>query len=57
MGKIRDTCAIKPDGSQWPVPQDFDVNFNWNYDAGRAAMMDQRRKGVEIQWNAETRID
>ncbi len=26
------------------MPHDFDFNFNWDYDAGRATMMDQRRK-------------
>jgi len=39
IAAIRDIYAIKPDGSQWPVPQDFDVNFNWDYEDGRAAMM------------------
>ena len=39
------------------MPQDFDVNFNWDYDEGRATMMGLYRKGVEMQWNAETRID
>ncbi len=57
MGTLRDIYAIKPDTSTWPVPQDFDVNFNWDYDDGRAAMMGLYRKGVEMQWNAETRID
>src|SRR6202046_1733245 len=46
-----------PEGSNWKVPQDFDVNFNWDYDEGRQTMMGLYRKGVEMQWNAETRID
>ncbi len=45
------------EGSHWTVPQDFDVTFNWDYDDGRAAMMGLYRKGKEMQWDAETRID
>ncbi|HEY2048938.1 MAG TPA: ferritin-like domain-containing protein [Caulobacteraceae bacterium] len=57
MAKLRDIYAIQPDGSNYAVPQDFDVVFNWDYDEGRAAMMGLYRKGVEMQWNAESRID
>jgi P-aminobenzoate N-oxygenase AurF len=57
MAKLRDIYAIQPDGSTYAVPQDFDVMFNWDYDEGRAAMMGLYRKGVEMQWNAESRID
>ena len=57
MAKLADLYAIKPEGSTYAVPQDFDVNFNWDYDDGRAAMMGLYRKGVEMQWNAESRID
>src|SRR5580698_604669 len=46
-----------PEGSHWKVPQDFDVTFNWDYDEGRQTMMGLYRKGIEMQWNAETRID
>jgi hypothetical protein len=54
---FRDNYVIDPGGPTWAVPQDFDVRFNWDYDDGRAAMMGLYRKGVEMQWNAETRID
>ncbi|MGH6985852.1 MAG: ferritin-like domain-containing protein [Caulobacteraceae bacterium] len=54
---LRDIYAIQPEGSTWTVPQDFEVAFNWDYDDGRAAMIGLYRKGVEMQWNAETRID
>ena len=57
MSSIKDIYAISPGGKNWTVPQDFDVSFNWDYDDGRAAMMGLYRKGVEMQWNAETRID
>ncbi|HEV2363526.1 MAG TPA: ferritin-like domain-containing protein [Caulobacteraceae bacterium] len=54
---LKDHYVIQPEGSTWSVPQDFDVRFNWDYDLGRAAMIGLYRKGVEMQWNAETRID
>lgn len=57
MSSIKDIYAISPGGKTWTVPQDFDVAFNWDYDDGRAAMMGLYRKGVEMQWNTETRID
>ena len=57
MASLRDLYAIEPDGSSWSVPQNYDVNFNWDYDDGRATMMGLYRKGVEMQWNAENRID
>jgi hypothetical protein len=57
MPSLREIYAIEPDGSQWSVPQDFDVNFNWDYDDGRAAMAGLYRKGVEMQWDSTTRID
>jgi hypothetical protein len=58
MGKLSDRYPFPaPEGSQWPVPQDFDVVFNWDYPDGRETMMGLYRKGVEMQWDAETRID
>jgi len=54
---FKDNYVIDPKGPTWSVPQDFDARFNWDYDEGRAAMMGLYRKGVEMQWNAETRID
>jgi len=57
MAKLSDRYAIPADGSHHAVPQDFDVNFNWDYDDGRATMIGLYRKGIEMQWDAETRID
>ncbi|MBA3811268.1 MAG: ferritin-like domain-containing protein [Caulobacteraceae bacterium] len=54
---FRDNYVIDPGAATWAVPQNFDARFNWDYDDGRAAMMGLYRKGVEMQWNAETRID
>src|SRR5215468_2009690 len=58
MPKLADRYPFPAaEGSHWSVPQDFDVTFNWDYDEGRATMMGLYRKGIEMQWNAETRID
>ncbi|MFL5295788.1 MAG: ferritin-like domain-containing protein [Phenylobacterium sp.] len=58
MGKLADRYPFPAaEGSQWTVPQDFDVVFNWDYADGRETMMGLYRKGIEMQWNAETRID
>ncbi|MEO8114882.1 MAG: ferritin-like domain-containing protein [Phenylobacterium sp.] len=57
MPAIRDLYAIEPAGSTWNVPQDFDVRFNWDYDDGRQTMMHLYRMGVDMQWDAEKRID
>jgi para-aminobenzoate N-oxygenase AurF len=58
MGKLSDRYPFPaPEGSVWRVPQDFDVTFNWDYADGRETMMGLYRKGIEMQWNAETRID
>ena len=57
MSKISDVYAIPVDGTHWSVPQDFDAVFNWSYDPSRVAMMGLYRKGVEMQWDATTRID
>jgi len=57
MTAIKDIYALGTEGSTWSVPQDFDVNFNWDYDDGRAAMMGLYAKGKEMQWDAATRID
>jgi hypothetical protein len=57
MPSIKNLYAIEPEGSNWTVPQNFDANFNWDYDDGREGMIHLYRKGVEMQWNADTRID
>src|SRR4051812_21024901 len=58
MSKLADRYPFPAaEGAHWKVPQDFDVTFNWDYDEGRQTMMGLYRKGVEMQWNAETRID
>jgi hypothetical protein len=58
MPKLADQYPFPaPDGAHWKVPQDFNVEFNWDYPEGRLTMMGLYRKGIEMQWNAESRID
>ena len=58
MPKLADQYPFPAaEGSRWDVPQDFNVTFNWDYDEGRQTMMHLYRKGIEMQWNAEARID
>jgi len=54
---LKDNYAIPTGGSTWAVPQNFDALFNWDYDDSRVAMAGLYRKGVEMQWDANTRID
>jgi hypothetical protein len=57
MPSLADRYAIAPEHSVWEVPQDFAARFNWDYDDGRASILHLCRKGVEMKWNAEERID
>ena len=54
---FKDNYTIPTGGSTWSVPQNFDATFNWDYDENRVAMLGLYRKGVEMQWDANTRID
>ena len=57
MPKLSDIYATPAEASHWKVPQDFDVTFDFEYDDGRPTMMGLYRKGVEMQWDANSRID
>ncbi len=35
-GRFTDLYAIEPDSSRWSAPQNYDVNFNWDYGDGRS---------------------
>jgi hypothetical protein len=41
----------------WPVAQEFEANFRWEYDDGRASLLNLYRKGKRQQWDSEVRID
>ena len=46
-----------PSDPDWEVPGEFNTHFNWEYQNGRAGLMDLYRKGKQSQWDAESRID
>ena len=46
-----------PTDTDWEIPGSFDTHFRWEYDDGRADLLNLYRKGKKLQWNAESRID
>ncbi|WP_239336322.1 diiron oxygenase [Frankia sp. CiP3] len=44
-------------GSTWDVPMAGAARFSWEYDEGRARLLDLYQKGKDRQWDAATRID
>ena len=46
-----------PSETDWEVPQGFDTEFAWEYDDGRAGLVNLYRKAKKLQWNSEERID
>jgi len=46
-----------PTDPDWKIPGAFDSHFRWEYDDGRADLLNLYRKGKKLQWNAEDRID
>src|SRR5881628_456897 len=49
--------AIPVEDSTWEVRNAFDTVFRWEYEEGRAALMNLYEKGKKLQWNANVRID
>jgi hypothetical protein len=46
-----------PSETDWQIPAAFDTQFCWEYDDGRAPMLNLYRKSKKLQWNSEERID
>src|SRR4029077_6362290 len=46
-----------PGPREWEVPQHFVSSFSWDYDDGRASLLQLYEKGKRRQWNAAERID
>jgi hypothetical protein len=46
-----------PSKTDWDVPSEFETGFRFEYDDGRAELLNLYRKGKKLQWNAEDRID
>jgi len=49
--------AIPVDPSEWSLPSRFDSLMRWEYQDGRASLLNLYEKGKERQWNGNTRID
>jgi para-aminobenzoate N-oxygenase AurF len=49
--------AIPVDPGEWIIPSRFDSLVQWEYDDGRASLLNLYEKGKERQWNGASRID
>jgi hypothetical protein len=49
--------AIPVDPSEWIIPSRFDSLVRWEYEDGRASLLNLYEKGKERQWNGTSRID
>jgi hypothetical protein len=50
--------AIPVDQTRWELPDRAStVSFNWEYDKGRARLLDLYERGKDRQWNTADRID
>jgi para-aminobenzoate N-oxygenase AurF len=49
--------AIPVDPNEWRIPSRFDSLVRWEYDDGRASLLNLYEKGKERQWNGTSRID
>src|SRR5438876_711081 len=49
--------AMPVEDSTWAVRNAFDTVFRWEYEEGRAALMNLYEKGKKLQWNTNARID
>jgi len=49
--------AIPVDPSEWSLLSRFDSLMRWEYQDGRASLLNLYEKGKERQWNGNTRID
>jgi hypothetical protein len=46
-----------PSQTDWAVPSDFETAFRFEYEDGRAELLNLYRKGKRLQWDAAERID
>ncbi|WP_106397808.1 ferritin-like domain-containing protein [Actinocorallia populi] len=44
-------------GRRWEIPMAGNARFTWEYDEGRARLLDLYQKGKDKQWDAAGRID
>ena len=53
----RQRYAMAVDPPEWLIPSAFDSLMRWEYEDGRASLLNLYEKGKERQWNGNTRID
>jgi hypothetical protein len=53
----RHRYAIPVDPAEWLINGRFDSLMRWEYEDGRASLLNLYEKGKERQWNGNTRID
>jgi hypothetical protein len=46
-----------PSRTDWAIPSGFETAFRFEYDDGRAELLNLYRKGKQLQWDAAERID
>jgi hypothetical protein len=49
--------ALPVEVTDWKFDGATDIQFNWEYDDGSAALLELYEKGKKQQWNASTRLD
>ena len=49
--------ALPVELTQWKFDGATEIAFNWEYDAGSAALLELYEKGKKQQWDASTRLD
>jgi hypothetical protein len=52
-----DRYAVPTSTADWDVKQQFTSTFRWEYEDGRASLLNLYEKGKTRQWNAAERID
>jgi hypothetical protein len=52
-----DRYATPAEAIEWNIPQSFGTTFRWEYEDGRAPLLQLYEKGKTRQWNANERID
>ncbi len=52
-----DHYVMPAGGATWDVPMAGAARFSWEYDEGRARLLELYQKGKDRQWDAATRID
>jgi len=49
--------AMPVEPGEWIIPSRFDSLMRWEYEDGRASLLNLYEKGKDRQWNGNTRID